>query len=361
MKAVILAGGTGTRLWPLSRLKKPKQFQKFTSNKTLFQETVARLSFLKPKDIYVATNQAFLNYVQTQAPQIPNENIIIEPALRDTASCIGLAAAVIAKQFPNEVMAVIYADHLIKNKKEFAKKLKIAEQVAKEDETLNIIEVKAKFPNINLGYVKIGKMLKTIKEVDIFSFEKFIEKPDLKTAQKFLQSYKYLWNTGYYVWKVSTILEAYQAHLPETYRHLMAIQEKLGTTQEKATLKQEYPLCEKISIDYGIMEKVDPKIVRIIPADLGWSDIGTWRSLHQELVKNPTANFVNGEFLAKETHGSVLYNTEKEKMIAVVGMENVAVVNTKDAILICNLAKDCSPQIKKVVEILKTEGREDLL
>src|SRR3989338_5536953 len=163
MKAVILCGGTGTRLWPLSRLNKPKQFQPLASDHTLFQEAVDRLDFLASEDIFVATNKAFVDMVRKQAPQIRMSNIIVEPALRDTASCIGLAAALIAKNHPEEVMAVIYADHMIKKKKEFAQKLKVAEQIAREEKSLNIIEVKAKFPNVNLGYVKIGKMLRTLK------------------------------------------------------------------------------------------------------------------------------------------------------------------------------------------------------
>ncbi|MDP2625274.1 MAG: sugar phosphate nucleotidyltransferase [Candidatus Peregrinibacteria bacterium] len=359
MKAVILAGGTGTRLWPLSRKNKPKQFQSLASNKTLFQEAVSRLNFLKSEDIYIATNAEFVKEVKKQAPMIPIKNIIVEPALRDTASCIGLAAAVIAKEHPNEVMAVIYADHLIKDQIKFKKKLRAAEKLAHEENTLNIIEVKAKFPNVNLGYVRIGKMLRMIDDQEVYSFEKFIEKPDLKTAKKFLQSYKYLWNTGIYVWKVETILNEYKKNLPDTYKKLMKMQNALGTPKEKAVIGKEYPTCEKISIDYAIMEKVDPTEVRIIPSNLGWSDIGTWQSLHDEVAKNPTANITKGNEMHFNTEGSIIYNSEDKKLVVAVGLKDMAIINTKDAILICD--KHHSQDIKKVVEALKKKGRDDLL
>jgi mannose-1-phosphate guanylyltransferase len=351
MKAVILAGGTGTRLWPLSRVDKPKQFQKLISNKTMLQETIERLNFLKPEHIYVSTNHKYLEVVREQVKgKIPLENIIVEPDLRDTAPCIGLAAAYLAKKYPHDVMSIIYADHLVQKKDEFIKKIKIAEKLAHDENTLNVIEVKAKFPNVNLGYVKIGKVLKEINGVEIFSFEKFVEKPDLAKARVFLQSYKYLWNTGFYVWRIDTILKKFKKYLPTTYKNLMKIQQKIGTKEEQKALKTYYPLCDKISIDYGIMEKVDPKEVRIIPAELGWSDVGTWESIFDELSEKETSNLVKGKHLAIDTKGTLVYGDEK-KLIATIGLEDIVIVDTKDALLVCK--KDRSHDVKKLVEKLK--------
>jgi mannose-1-phosphate guanylyltransferase len=359
MKAVIMAGGTGSRLWPLSRTNKPKQFQKLVSNQTMLQDTVARLSFLKPQDIYVSTNAGYETIVREQTRgKIPAANIILEPALRDTAPSIGLAAAYLAKKNPKDVMAVIYADHLIQKKDEFIKKLKIAEKLAREENTLNIIEVKAKFPNVHLGYVKIGRMLKEMSGVEIYSFEKFTEKPDLKTAVAFLNSYKYLWNTGLYVWRIETILNKFKKHLPNTYAQLQKIQKSLGTKNEKQVIKNCYPLCDKISVDYGIMEKVDPKEVRIIPAELGWSDVGTWDSIFSELVEKGENNLIRGSHVGIDTYGSLIYGT-RDKLIVTIGIKDLVIVETNDSILICD--KKRSHDVKKLVEKLKKTNHKKLL
>lgn len=315
MKAVILAGGFGTRLYPLSTKEKPKQFINLIGEGTLFQQTVSRLSFLeflKPEDIFVATNKDYVHFVREQAPQIPEENIFVEPAMRSTAACIGYAAMMLSHiGYNNETMAVVYADHLIRNTEEFAKKLSTAETLAREENTLNIIEVEATSPNTNFGYVKIGKILPVTKDsaaytsaptsisvstatsthtppattsqaasTQVREFLEFKEKPDLETAKSYLLSGDYLWNTGIYVWRVSKILEALHTYLPDTYDKLEKIK------ADPSLAETLYPLCENISIDYAVMEKVDPKEVRIIPSQLGWSDIGNFDTLFVELEKS---------------------------------------------------------------------------
>lgn len=358
MKAVILAGGIGSRLWPVSRNSKPKQFQKITGKKTMIQETYERLSFLDPKDIFIATNKDFFeNILMQQLPDIPSSNIILEPALRDTATCIGFAAMKLSLIDPEDVMAIIYADHLVKDLDQFIKKLKIADKVAREQKTLNIIEVKARFPNVNLGYVHTGNKIEEIGGNDILEFKKFTEKPDIKKAKEFIESGDYLWNTGMYVWRIDTILEKYKQHLPNTYKKLMnmkkAIENSNEESVEESIIEKEYSSCEKISIDYAIMEKVRPEEVRIIPADFGWSDVGTWESIHDELVESAEENVIQANHVSVGTKGSLIKSDNPNKIIATIGLEDMVVIDTPDALLIC--PKDRSQDVKKIVNLLKDQ------
>lgn len=340
MKAVILAGGGGTRLWPLSTNERPKQFQKLVSDKTMLEETVERLDFLKNEDIYIAINEKHLGITRDLCPNIPLDNILIEPALRDTASCIGLAAAIIEKRHPGEIMCIIYADHLIKNKQEFQEKLQIAAKIAEKENTLNIVEVTAKEPNTNYGYVKLGKLSQEINGTEIYELDSFTEKPDEDTAKKFLEAGNYLWNTGIYVWKAETLLQHYQSLQPETFQKLKAMME------DEQTIPAIYPSLEKISIDYAIMEKVDHKEVRIIKADdLGWSDIGNWQAIWEELAKNKEENIQRGEVEIIDSKGSIIYS-DSGKKVAIIGLDDIVVIDTLNGLLVSK--KEKSKDVKKL-------------
>lgn len=343
MKAVILAGGGGSRLWPLSTPEVPKQFQRLVSKKTMLEETINRLDFLKAEDIYIAINEKHYRLVQKLCPQIPERNIIIEPAMRDTAPCIGLAASIIASRYPEEVMAVIYADHLIQNKKEFQKKLQLAEVIAQKENTLNIIEVDAKTPNTNYGYVKIGQAIPEYEEV--YQFDSFKEKPDQETAEKFLKAGNFLWNTGIYVWKADTLLKHYEKLQPQMYQQLQKIKKAFNSQTQDATINALYPELEKISLDYAIMEKVSPSDVRIIKADLNWSDIGTWEAIWEQLPKTASENVVRGKVTLLDCRDSLVYG-DTEKEVTVIGLDDIVVVNTDDGLLICK--KGQGKRIKEI-------------
>ncbi len=332
MKAVILAGGSGTRLWPLSKKHSPKQLHKLVSNKTLLQQTIDRLDFLKPQDIYIATNKEYAKEVARQMSPVPKSNLIIEPAMRDTATCIGYAAALIGEKFPHETMSIIYSDHLIKEKKTFQAKLKVADFLAQTKGTVNIIEVKARYPSTVYGYVMLSEAVEVINGHEVCGFEKFIEKPNLETAKKFVDSFKYLWNTGLYVWRIDTILSAYKKFLPDTYAHLQ------NMIQHPSRMEAEYKACAKISIDYGIMEKIDKDNVRILPANLGWSDIGTWSALYGELAEKAESNVCKGKLVTQDTKGSLIYNYT-DKVIATLGVKDLIIVETDEALLVCHKEK----------------------
>jgi mannose-1-phosphate guanylyltransferase len=309
---------------------------------------------LKPSANIIANHKEHLSLTKKLCPEIPEENIIIEPALRDTASCIGYAACIIAKRYPEEVMSIIYADHLITKKDEFAAKLKLAEKIAQEENTLNIIEVSATEPNTNYGYVKLNKLLKTVDHThkkkkyksEVYSLGRFTEKPDLKTAKAFLQSGKYLWNTGIYVWKAKNLLKKYKKLKPRTYNKLKIIQDSLGTKEETEIINSIYPTLEKVSIDYAIMEQADPKKVRIIKANLGWSDVGTWEAIWDELSDFPEQNITRGHCRMLDTKSSLVYADGHRKVI-IIGLKDVVVVDTEDGLLVAD--KKESKRIKEVL------------
>lgn len=345
MKAVILAGGGGTRLWPLSTQKQPKQFQKLVSDKTMLEETLERLDFLSISDIYLAINEDHSQMVKEILPSIPAENYIIEPALRDTASCIGLAAAIIEKKHPGEIMIVIYADHLIKNKTEFQTKVKLAAEIAEKEKTLNIVEVIATEPNTNYGYVKIHQPGMDYNGHQVHNLDSFIEKPDYQTACELVKSNEYLWNTGIYVWRTDVLLNYYKQLLPDTFQKLSEIQNSFGTLDYEQNLKNIYPTLEKISIDYAIMEKVEPTQVRIIPANLGWSDIGNWDAIWQELSRGEEENVTRGDVQTLDCEGSLIYS-DNGKKIAAIGLKDLVIVDTKEGLLVSD--KKQSKRIKEL-------------
>ncbi len=340
MKAVILAGGGGTRLWPLSTPEKPKQFQKLVSDKTMFEEALDLIDFLNPKDIFIALNEKHTNLVQTLAPKIPQENYIIEPALRDTASCLGYAAAFIEQKHPGEVVTIIYADQIIKNKDEFQEKLKVAEEVAKSQNTLNIIEIPAASPNPNYGYVKLKGLDQKIDSTEVYHLDSFVEKPDVETAKKFIEEGNYLWNTGLYVWKTSSLLEAFAAHQPQSYQIFQEI------IQDPQKLHDLYPTLEKISIDYAIMEKVDPEKVRIIKADLQIIDAGNWESIYNELAKSPGENITRGPVDLLDCEGCLIY-ADNNTPIKAIGLKNQVIIDSPAGNLSCPLN-----QSKRIKELL---------
>lgn len=341
MKAVIMAGGTGTRLWPLSRDEQPKQFQAFVGKHTMLQQTYKRLSFLKPTDIYVSTIAQYVPLVKKQLPKLPKKNIIIESAMRDTGPSICYAAQVLKTHgASDDVMAIIYADHLIKKEDVFRSSLKTAVSYAHATNKFGVIGVKAQYPNVNLGYIRIGKLLEKRhflkEEFDVYELDRFVEKPNLERAQQFLNSYKYFWNTGLYVGRVQMFLDEFKKHSPLIYKAI-AIQKK-------------YEKSPKISIDYALIEKLTAEKMFVIPTDLGWNDIGNWQALYDELTTTPGMNVTENQHISIDTTGSLLI-APKGKKIATIGMHDMVVIDTKDALLI--MPKDRAAEVKEVMRILK--------
>ena len=349
--ALIMAGGRGERFWPKSRKRLPKQFLSLTGDgKTMIQLTVERISPMVPmKNIYIATNQDYKKLVLEQLPEIPEENILCEPAARNTAPCIGLGAVHIEKRFGDALMLVLPSDHLIKQNERFLDILKHACETAEKDTNLVTIGITPSYPETGYGYIKF---MKENADGAAYPVEQFVEKPDLETAKTYLEAGSYLWNSGMFVWKVSSILKNIREFMPDTYSGLMNIRAAIGTGEEQAVLEQEFSGFESQSIDYGIMEKAEH--IYIIPGSFGWDDVGSWLAVERIQKADENGNVIQGNIAAVDTKNCVLQGGSK--LIAAVGLEDIVIVDTEDATLVC--AKNDTNNIKKIIEHLKNCKKE---
>jgi mannose-1-phosphate guanylyltransferase len=350
MYAVIMAGGRGTRFWPRSREKKPKHLLDIISNRTIIQETVDRIKpLIKPKNILIVTGKKHASSLIKQLPEIPMDNIIIEPEGKNTAPCIGLAALHIQKRSGDAVMAVLPSDHAIVNSKKYLEIIRTAAQLADSEDALVTIGIKPTGPETGFGYIERGDSSGEIPAGEFFRVQSIREKPDLPQAQEFVRSGKFYWNSGMFIWKTSTIMNAIFRFLPDLYAGLLIINQAMGTPREKEAVRQVYKGLKSISIDYGVMEKASN--VFVIPGDFGWSDVGSWDALREISAKDINGNaFIGGsDVITEGSAGSLVYSPQK--LVALVGVKDLIVVETKDALLICQKGK--SQDVKKIVGALE--------
>lgn len=361
LKIALFCGGTGTRMWPASRRDKPKQFQPLVGRESMFQQAVRRIKKGFPiKDVYVITGRQYVGLVVQQAPDLPLENVIIEPEMRDTLAAVGYAATVLDKKFDNPIVASLWAaDHLVKNGDEFIKALKAAYDFALESGKIVSIDVRPTYPNIHVGYIKIGKMIKKLNSLAFFEYVKQIEKPDLKTAKEFTKGWEYLWHAGYKVWPAQKMLSMYEKHTPTVYQGLMDIHKAWGTDKQEEVVRKIYPTFEKISVDFAVFEKMDPKELVVLSADLGWSDIGAWNILKDELSENGKDNVVSGEVFDIDSKNCLIYNYTPNKVVSTIGLLDLIVVDTPDGLLVCD--KDRVTDVKKIIEKLKESKKDKYL
>lgn len=352
--ALIMAGGRGERFWPRSRKNLPKQFLSLTDDgKTMIQLTVERiLPLVKMEDIYIATNKNYKELVRSQLPKIPEENILCEPVGRNTAPCIGLGAAHIGKKYENALMLVLPSDHLIKFNNMFLSSLREACRVAMEDDNLVTLGITPTYPETGYGYIKFNPQ-KTLGGA--YQVERFVEKPTLEAAKEYLETEEYLWNSGMFIWKLSSIWKNMERYMPEAYAGLQRIGAAIGTPEEEAVLEQEFAALPSVSIDYGIMEKAQH--IYTIPGTFGWDDVGSWLAVERIKKTNEDGNVVNGNVITIDTHNCIVQGTNK--LIAAVGLRDLIIVDTEDAILICE--KHRAGDIRKVTENLKICNRDEYL
>ena len=354
--ALILAGGVGSRLWPKSRNSLPKQFLNLTGEETLIQTSVNRILPIVPKErIFVATGERYVSLVQAQLPELPASNVIGEISGKNTAPAIGLGALHIANVGPDDTMVVLTADHIIPDEAAFRQSIQAAAKVAEQGKLVTL-GITPTGPETGYGYVHRGKQLGTYQELPAFEVSAFLEKPALPTAREFFESGEHYWNSGMFIWQVSTFFSAIETHMPNLYTQLMALKDVMFNPDSGETVAKIWAEIESESIDFGLMEKTSN--VAMVPMDAGWNDVGNWAALYEELAQQPGENIaVNAQHLDAESSGVLIQGTGKT--VATIGLSNIAIIQTDDAILVC--AMDKTQDVKKIVEKLKQDQNHMLL
>ena len=351
--AVIMAGGVGSRFWPRSKEKSPKQLLKIFGNNSMIQDTVCRLKdIVEYEDILVITNKVQQPEIRKQLPEIPAENIIEEPFGRNTAACIGLASIIIKSKQEDAVMIVLPADHIIKNVEEFHNTLKNAAEFAYGSKGLVTIGIPPTRPETGYGYIQIDE---TEVSKNIYKVYTFAEKPNYATAVRFLESGDFFWNSGMFIWRADSIIDEIKMYMPDLYEGLQEINKSLNTDKFEKTLAIVYGQLRNISIDYGIMEKSQK--VYLTKGNFPWSDVGSWEEVYQLTPKDNDGNAKVGNVFTEMTADSYIYSPNK--FTSVIGIDNVIVINTDDALLVCR--RDQSQEVKKVIDHLKINKLKEYL
>lgn len=355
MYALIMAGGSGTRLWPKSRETSPKQLQKLITTNSMFTETVNRVSkAIDPHKIFVVTNKKYVHKLKAQSPEIPQDNIIIEPYPLGTALGIALGARKIYALDPAATIAVLWSDAHIENEASFISALNLAKEAATECDTV-IIGVKPTFASTEYGYLKMGNELPKFGPLNIFTVSEYIEKPNKEKAAEYLKKWGYLWNSGMSVWQIEKFFTLFKKHLPDHALALERVAATFNTPDEEKTTAKEFKDLEKIPVDYALYEKLSN--ICVTPADMGWSDVGTWQTLMDVLPKDQSGNTIRGKHVGLDTTGSLVFTGER--LITTIGIRDLIIVDTDDAILVCH--KEAASKVKELTQELKKLNKKEYL
>ncbi len=350
---VILAGGRGTRFWPRSRKREAKQVLRLFGQRSLIQQTVDRLKgVIPPENVWIFTNEFLQPEIRKQLPQIPKRQVIAEPSQRNTAPCIALAAHILAELDPDALIGVFPSDHLIEKEARFRTFVKAAFRAA-ETSSVVVLGIQARRPETGYGYIEFPKNV-TAGQVEAVPVASFREKPDEKTAKRFVEQGNFFWNAGMFFWRASTVLDLMRRHQPKTAT-LLAGLPAFGSRQFAAKLAEAYPFCENISVDYGLIEKAE-QVAGLALDDIGWSDVGSWEAMYELAEKDENGNASRGDLIAEGSHGNYI---DAAKPVALVGVDNLVVVDTPDALLVVSRSK--AQDVSKIVKTLEAKGREELL
>ncbi len=353
--AVIMAGGSGTRLWPISRRGRSKQSLKLVGDRTMFQHAVDRLAPLfKPEQIYVVTRQDQCALLSSQVPELPITNFIVEPVGRGTAPAIGLAAIHLQQKDPQAVMAVLTADHYIAQPERFRAVLEAAYPLAMS-RFLITLGIKPTSPSSAFGYIEQGQCQSILKELSVYQVERFIEKPGVNVAQKMVSSGDYSWNSGMFIWCADRILEEFEQQMPDLYGQLLQVKTALVEGKENEELSHIWAQVSEQTIDYGVMEHA--RNVVVIPIDIGWTDVGSWASLSELLPTDQDGNIFVGPCEEIDTHNTLVFGGKR--LVATIGLKDIVIVDSEDALLVC--AKQREQEVRQIVERLKKNGENQWL
>ncbi|MBD3183625.1 mannose-1-phosphate guanylyltransferase [Candidatus Poribacteria bacterium] len=346
---LIMTGGLGTRLWPLTSNKTPKAFLSFdNSGISLLSRTISRSSKIVPHEsIFLVAGETHRQDLENHTGLIPFKNIILEPVGRSTLPCISLAGLYMRRFCRDCVMAVMPGEQLIENEDEFKKLIHIAAEIARKNNSIVTLGIKPDNPATRFGYIKMGKKVERKGDAGVFKVSAFTEKPDKQKAVEFIESGRYLWNSGIFVFPVNFLFDMIEKFTPDIHKILGEIDKNIGTDKERKTIERNYPHMPDISIDYAIMEKADS--VLVIPASIGWNDMGTWPEVAETWSEDKQSNSVWGKHISLDSRSCIIYNPDK--VVATIGLENIIIVETQDAILVCS--RDRSDDVKKLVKRLE--------
>lgn len=357
LHAMIMAGGGGTRFWPRSRKARPKQFLTFGSERTLLQQAFDRVEGLANGQIHVITGADYCEETARQLPSVKANFIVGEPEGRDTAPCIGLGAALIAKENPNAIMMVLPADHVIEPEREFQRATQVAMQLIEANpQALVTFGIPPTFASTGYGYIHRGEPLEQLQGISTYRVQRFREKPKQEKANEYFASGEYYWNGGIFVWKVKAILEQLNKQKPELYKGVQRIAESWDKPNRQQVLETEFPKLEKISIDFAVMEKA-PEVLAI-HAPFQWDDVGSWLALERRFPQDENGNTVEGNHVGIRTKNCVIAS-EGSQLLTTIGVENLLIIQDGDAILIADRRDEGS--VKELVELLKKRGLEKYL
>jgi mannose-1-phosphate guanylyltransferase len=353
--AVILAGGSGTRLWPLSRQKYPKQALKLVGDKTMFQYAIERIAPIFPMErIFVVTRVQHAPILIEQAPGLPVENFILEPEGRGTAPAIGLAAIHLQQRHPDAAMAILTADHYITETERFCQALRAAEEIS-SDGSLVTLGIRPSSASTGFGYIQQGSALGEKNGFKFYAVQRFTEKPDPKSADQMVKNGNYSWNSGMFIWRVDRILEEFERQMPDFYAQLLDVKRALTTPDYASELNQIWPGVAKQTIDYGVMEAA--RQVVVVPVEIGWTDIGSWGSLLELLPADDKENVLIGNHLEIDTTGTLVFGSKR--LVATMGVKDLIIVDTEDVVMVCSRERE--QDVKTIVNKLKDTKQFELI